>query len=275
MRQQRSAKTSTFHTGKRGWGLRTKENLRKGDFVIEYIGEVMDRGMCLERLKESQAKSVSNYYFLTLKGNLVIDASCKSNHARFINHSCNPNCTTEKWTVDGETRIGIFAIIDIPAESELTFDYRLECLGNEKMKCFCGADNCSGFLGEKPKTNLQLKSHTTDPTKNKQSRKRKAKRRNTCTKYPKLDDTHEDECFICKEGGSVILCDYEDCSKVYHTKCLHLQVIPDSFICPLHICSRCSNEAVQKCRLCPTSFCKEHIPSQQSDGDYHCQKCMS
>lgn len=68
---------------------------------------------------------------------------------RFMNHSCQPNCETQKWTVGGDTRVGLFSICDIPAGSELTFNYNLQCVGTEKKRCSCGAPNCSGFIGVK------------------------------------------------------------------------------------------------------------------------------
>lgn len=68
---------------------------------------------------------------------------------RFMNHSCQPNCETQKWTVGGDTRVGLFASEDIPVGSELTFNYNLQCVGTEKKRCCCGAPNCSGFIGVK------------------------------------------------------------------------------------------------------------------------------
>ena len=57
--------------------------------------------------------------------NEVIDPTIKGNLARFINHSCDPNCISEKWHVLGETAIGIFARRDISKDEELSFDYKL------------------------------------------------------------------------------------------------------------------------------------------------------
>ena len=45
----------------------------------------------------------------------IIDAGPKGNYSRFMNHSCQPNCETQKWTVNGDTRVGLFAVCDIPA----------------------------------------------------------------------------------------------------------------------------------------------------------------
>jgi histone-lysine N-methyltransferase SETD2 len=50
---------------------------------------------------------------------------------RFINHSCEPNCETQKWVVRRELAIGLFALQDIPAGTELTFDYNFERYGDK------------------------------------------------------------------------------------------------------------------------------------------------
>lgn len=50
---------------------------------------------------------------------------------RFINHSCDPNCETQKWLVHGELAIGLFAVRDVDAGEELTFDYNFERYGDK------------------------------------------------------------------------------------------------------------------------------------------------
>ena len=59
----------------------------------------------------------------------IIDAYPKGNQSRFMNHSCDPNCDTQKWTVNGEIRVGLFANRDIEAGSDLVFNYNLDTLG--------------------------------------------------------------------------------------------------------------------------------------------------
>ena len=54
---------------------------------------------------------------------------------RFINHSCEPNCETQKWVVRGELAIGLFALRDISAGEELTFDYNFERYGDKVALC--------------------------------------------------------------------------------------------------------------------------------------------
>jgi hypothetical protein len=68
--------------------------------------------------------------------------------SRFMNHSCNPNCETQKWIVNGKLCIGLFARMNIPAQTELTFNYRCERFGGTVQRCLCGEPNCSGFIGQ-------------------------------------------------------------------------------------------------------------------------------
>jgi SET domain-containing protein len=74
----------------------------------------------------------------------------QGNDARFINHSCSPNCETQKWVVRGELAIGLFARHNIASGEELTFDYNFERYGDKPMRCYCKAAVCkfhsSAFL---------------------------------------------------------------------------------------------------------------------------------
>lgn len=64
-----------------------------------------------------------------------------------MNHSCNPNCVTQKWVIGKKMRIGIFTSRTIKAGEELTFDYKFERYGAIAQKCYCGEPNCKGFIG--------------------------------------------------------------------------------------------------------------------------------
>jgi hypothetical protein len=66
---------------------------------------------------------------------LLIDATQKGNSARFLNHSCEPNCCTQKWLVGSETRVGIFTQRQCKAGEELTYNYNLEWNGFARIKC--------------------------------------------------------------------------------------------------------------------------------------------
>lgn len=67
---------------------------------------------------------------------------------RFVNHSCDPNCHIEKWHVDGEICVGIFASRNIAANEEITYDYNWHSFGEKRMECFCGSENCRGWVGK-------------------------------------------------------------------------------------------------------------------------------
>ncbi|KAF0298562.1 Histone-lysine N-methyltransferase, H3 lysine-36 and H4 lysine-20 specific [Amphibalanus amphitrite] len=136
-------------TANKGWGLATCVDLKKGDFVIEYVGEVISELELHRRVELKHRTQDDNYYFLTIDRDRVLDAGPKGNMARFMNHCCQPNCETQKWTINSETRVGLFTLTDIPAGTELNFNYNFDCVGTAKKRCMCGADNCSGFLGDK------------------------------------------------------------------------------------------------------------------------------
>uniref|UniRef100_A0A8C9FWW2 Histone-lysine N-methyltransferase NSD3 n=1 Tax=Pavo cristatus TaxID=9049 RepID=A0A8C9FWW2_PAVCR len=238
-------------TDRRGWGLRTKRNIKKGEFVNEYVGELIDEEECRLRIKRAHENSVTNFYMLTVTKDRIIDAGPKGNYSRFMNHSCNPNCETQKWTVNGDIRVGLFALCDIPAGMELTFNYNLDCLGNGRTECHCGAENCSGFLGVRPKTAFATANE--EKVKN---AKLKQKKRKIKTEQKQM---HEDNCFQCGDGGELVMCDKKDCPKAYHLLCLNLTQPPfGKWECPWHQCDICSSPAVSFCEFCPHSFCKDH-----------------
>ncbi|KAJ4790266.1 histone-lysine N-methyltransferase [Rhynchospora pubera] len=143
------AKTRLFKTEGRGWGLLADENIKAGQFVIEYCGEVISWREAKRRSHAYESEGIKDAYIIYLNANESIDATRKGSLARFINHSCQPNCETRKWNVLGEIRVGIFAKQDIPIGAELSYNYNFEWYGGIIVKCLCGAITCSGFLGAK------------------------------------------------------------------------------------------------------------------------------
>lgn len=101
-----------------GWGAFTKYALKKGDFVHEYVGEVISqeeaerRGRVYDKINRS--------YLFNLTTDSVIDAYRKANKTKFMNHSSKPNCSTKNTNVNGEIRVGFYAKEDIPAQSEVS-----------------------------------------------------------------------------------------------------------------------------------------------------------
>ncbi|KAG5050455.1 hypothetical protein AAZX31_04G225800 [Glycine max] len=146
-----------FKCGKKGYGLKAIEDVAQGQFLIEYVGEVLDMQTYEARQREYALKGHRHFYFMTLNGSEVIDASAKGNLGRFINHSCDPNCRTEKWMVNGEICIGLFALRNVKKDEELTFDYNyVRVFGAAAKKCYCGSSNCRGYIGGGDPLNAEL-----------------------------------------------------------------------------------------------------------------------
>ena len=118
-------------------GLFVKEDCKIGDFIIEYVGKVV---------QTENAKN--NIYYMIINGaRLWINATNMGGLAKFINHSCDPNCRLEQWEVNGLPRMCFFAIKEIKEGAELTFDYHWTYDENQtRTECKCGTVNCKGFI---------------------------------------------------------------------------------------------------------------------------------
>ncbi|CAL8337166.1 unnamed protein product [Merluccius merluccius] len=162
-----------FPTGKRGWGVRAPGRpIRRGEFVCEYAGEVIGREEAGRR-QRSQGPGDNNYIIAVRehagRGSVTetfVDPARVGNVGRFLNHSCRPNLAMVPVRVHSALpRLALFARRDIGADEELTFDYAggggragdasrgsrafIEASrtdGLQRKACYCGAQNCSGFL---------------------------------------------------------------------------------------------------------------------------------
>jgi histone-lysine N-methyltransferase SETD1 len=95
------------------WGLYAQENIAANDMIIEYVGEkVRQRVADLREVKYDQ-QGVGSSYLFRIDEDTVIDATKMGGIARFINHSCTPNCTAKIIRVDNTKRIVIYALRDI------------------------------------------------------------------------------------------------------------------------------------------------------------------
>ncbi|KAI9288336.1 hypothetical protein BC943DRAFT_272971 [Umbelopsis sp. AD052] len=138
-----------FWTNGRGWGLQTLTDIKVGQLITEYRGEIISQRLCEERLR-TVYKDTGNFYFLDYQNGEVIDAAAKGSDARFVNHSCDPNCHIEKWAIGGEVCVGVFASQDISAGSELFYDYNYTLIGSGvSQKCRCESTKCRGYMGRK------------------------------------------------------------------------------------------------------------------------------
>ncbi|XP_075047677.1 histone-lysine N-methyltransferase 2B isoform X2 [Mixophyes fleayi] len=129
-----------------GRGLFCKRNIDAGEMVIEYSGIVIRSVLTDKREKYYDSKGIGCYMF-RIDDFDVVDATMHGNAARFINHSCEPNCYSRVIHVEGQKHIVIFALRSIYRGEELTYDYKFPIEdANNKLPCNCGAKKCRRFL---------------------------------------------------------------------------------------------------------------------------------
>lgn len=151
-----------------GWGLYADENIGINELIIEYVGEKVRQKVADMREIRYEKQGVGSSYLFRMMDDEIVDATKKGGIARFINHSCDPNCTAKIIKVDGTPRIVIYALkditrskshscpdckfktfdTDIPLDDELTYDYKFEReIGStDRIPCLCGSPICKGFL---------------------------------------------------------------------------------------------------------------------------------
>ena len=151
------ADVTVFKTEKKGYGLRANTALHNGDFIFEYIGEVIDEPRFRRRMRQYDDEGIKHFYFMSLNKGEFVDATKRGNLGRFCNHSCNPNCYVDKWVVGDKLCMGIFAGRTIRPGEELVFNYNVDRYGANPQPCYCGEPNCTGFIGGKTQTERATK----------------------------------------------------------------------------------------------------------------------
>ena len=116
-------KCEIFLTQKKGFGLRSKEKIKKGEFVIEYVGEMFTRKDAKVSITDLKKEEFSYMLKLDKKINLFINARSYGGIAQYMNHSCDPNCQLQHWIVGKVSRAAFFATEDIECLEELTFNH--------------------------------------------------------------------------------------------------------------------------------------------------------
>ncbi|XP_010237026.1 histone-lysine N-methyltransferase ATXR7 isoform X1 [Brachypodium distachyon] len=127
------------------WGLVALESIDAEDFVIEYVGELIRRPVSDIREAQYEKSGIGSSYLFRLDDDYVVDATKRGGLARFINHSCEPNCYTKVITVDGQKKIFIYSKRRIYAGEELTYNYKFP-LEEKKIPCHCGSLRCRGSM---------------------------------------------------------------------------------------------------------------------------------
>jgi len=124
------------HSPIHGTGAFAQSDIPAGSRVIEYVGEKITKAESLRRCEQN------NQYIFTLDDEFDLDGNVPWNSARFLNHSCAPNCEAE---LDGE-RVWILALRDVQAGEELTFNYGYDLEDYCEHPCRCGAAECVGYI---------------------------------------------------------------------------------------------------------------------------------
>lgn len=142
-------KLTLFDTGtRRGRGLRTDVDLPQGVFVAELKGRVRSTW-------DSVGINSRSRFRMALSGGRELDAQHVNTKARYINHSCEPNCQVGEWDgADGKQHVAVFTVVPVAAGTELTFPYHhctksrasQEEKNDECEECLCGTDKCCGRL---------------------------------------------------------------------------------------------------------------------------------
>ncbi|XP_012266706.2 histone-lysine N-methyltransferase NSD2 isoform X2 [Athalia rosae] len=244
-----------FHTAGRGWGLRALESIKAGRFVVEYVGEVIDEAEYKRRLQRKKESKDENFYFLTIDNFRMIDAEPKGNLSRFMNHSCQPNCETQKWTVNGDTRIGLFALRDIDPSEELTFNYNLACDGETRKPCLCGAPNCSGFIGLKVQKLMQQLNNMPAKKTEKIKKQRRSGKVLSCWRCG----------HVITDLNDLLKCEMKGCSKAYHKFCVTVKDNVPRFNCPWHYCGICGRWTKSHCSICSIAYCRAHVEDKLTE----------
>ncbi|XPG90647.1 SET domain-containing protein-lysine N-methyltransferase [Variovorax sp. 160MFSha2.1] len=167
-----------------GNGVFAVQDLAEGETLIEYKGEVISWKEALRRHPHDPTQPNHTFYFHIDDGR-VIDGNVKGNDARWINHSCEPNCEADE--VDG--RVYIKALRNIAAGEELNYDYGLiidepytpKLLS--EFPCWCGSEQCRGTLltpkdeDEEKKKKKKAKKKAEKKAEKKKAEKKEAKKK--------------------------------------------------------------------------------------------------
>jgi SET domain-containing protein len=145
----------TWHIVRRskvhGNGVFAARNIPEGTRIIEYGGKTISAKEA-DRRHPTNPDDPFHTFFFSLSSGKVIDGNDEGNEARWINHSCKPNCEAQEGSYEDMPRVFIFARRDLEPGEELFYDYSLDVEGRrtKQMKkdyeCRCGAKRCRGTM---------------------------------------------------------------------------------------------------------------------------------
>jgi len=150
-KRSRSATTLPFEIREspiQGLGAFATRRIHSGTRLIEYTGERLTPAESDARYPENDPTVRHHTFLFAIDDDVVIDAAVGGNEARWINHSCDPNCDA----IVEDKRIWIEAIRNIERGEELAYDYAYQLLerhtaaAKRRFPCNCGSTTCRGTL---------------------------------------------------------------------------------------------------------------------------------
>lgn len=129
-----------------GTGIFAAMDIPKGAKVIEYVGARVTKKQA-EKIADAQFEKgesgcEGHVYLFELNSRYDINGNVEWNTAKWINHSCDPNCETE----NDDDEIWIVALRDIKKGEELSYNYGYEFENYDEHLCRCGTPNCVGYI---------------------------------------------------------------------------------------------------------------------------------
>jgi uncharacterized protein len=149
-------------------GFATRD-IKRGERIIEYVGDRISHREASERY-DDDAMGRHHTFLFAVNSRVCIDGDRADNVARFINHSCEPNCEA----IAENSRVFICATRAVSAGNELFYDYAYETdLTAEQARtlypCKCGSAKCRGTIAALPKARKKVANKTTKPSTRKTS----------------------------------------------------------------------------------------------------------
>ncbi|KAJ8538842.1 hypothetical protein K7X08_032311 [Anisodus acutangulus] len=140
-----------YKSGIHALGLYTSRFISQGEMVVEYVGEIVGLRVAdkreIEYLSGKKLQYKSACYFFKIDQEHIVDATQKGGIARFVNHSCLPNCVARIISVRNEKKVVFFAERDIYPGEEITYDYNFNHEDEgKKIPCYCNSKNCRRYL---------------------------------------------------------------------------------------------------------------------------------
>jgi SET domain-containing protein len=117
-------------------GLFATQEIRKGTRIIRYVGEKISKA------EGARRAAAGNAYIFELNERYDIDGKALTNLARYINHSCDPNCEIDTTAHS----VWVVALRHIQAGEELSYNYGYDIKNYTEYPCRCGARNCCGYI---------------------------------------------------------------------------------------------------------------------------------